>query len=62
MKGDPKYEISAAYPELQTYYGLLVGMAYSVPYSLAGLYAGSLTKTGNRKMMMIAVISILSLF
>jgi len=62
MKGDPKFEISSAYPEMNTYYGLLVGLCYSVPYALSGLYAGSLTKGGNRKIMMIAVVSALSLF
>jgi MFS family permease len=62
MKGDPKFEISSAYPELNQYYGLLVGLFYSVPYALAGLYAGSLTKTGNRKLMMIGVVAALSMF
>lgn len=62
MKGDPKFEISTAYPELNQYYGLLVGLCYSLPYSLAGLYAGSLTKTGNRKIMMVGVVALLSMF
>jgi MFS family permease len=62
MKGDPKFEIATAYPELNQYYGLLVGLCYSLPYSLAGLYAGALTKTGNRKLMMIVVVGLLSLF
>lgn len=47
---------------MNTYYGLLVGLCYSVPYALSGLYAGSLTKSGNRKLMMIGVVSLLSLF
>ena len=62
MKGDPKFEISTAYPELNQYYGLLVGLCYSLPYAVSGLYAGSLTKTGNRKLMMITVVTLLSLF
>jgi hypothetical protein len=62
MKGDPKFEISTAYPEMNSYYGLLVGLCYSVPYALSGLYAGSLTKSGNRKLMMIGVVTLLSLF
>lgn len=62
MKGDPKFEISSAYPELNQYYGLLVGLCYSLPYAISGLYAGSLTKKGNRKLMMITVVTLLSLF
>jgi hypothetical protein len=49
MKGDIKYEIASAYPQLHDTYGLLVGLAFTVPYSIAGLYAGNMTKTGNRK-------------
>ena len=62
LAGSPKYEISTAYPELDTYYGLLVGLAYTLPYSISGLYAGSLTRTYNRRAMMIGVITALSLF
>lgn len=62
MKGNPKFEISSAYPQMDTYYGLLVGLCYSVPYALSGLYAGSLTKSGNRKLMMVAVVGLLSMF
>ena len=62
MKGNPKFEISSAYPQMDTYYGLLVGLCYSVPYALSGLYAGSLTKSGNRKLMLVGVVSLLSMF
>ena len=54
------FEISSAYPELNAYYGLLVGLCYTLPYSVSGLYAGSLTKNGNRKLMMMAVIAAIS--
>ena len=47
---------------MDTYYGLLVGLCYSVPYALSGLYAGSLTKSGNRKLMLVAVVGLLSMF
>jgi MFS family permease len=46
---------------MDLYYGFLVGMAYTLPNSIAGLYAGALTKTGNRKAMMLMVITALSL-
>ena len=62
MKND-FYEIAMAYPEMHTYYGLLCGLFYTVPLSIAGLYSGQLTKTvKNRKMMLVAVIGMLSLF
>ena len=62
MLGDPKYEIASAYPLLHDYYGWLVGFAFTLPYSIAGLYAGSLAKTGNRKILMVTTITMLSLF
>ena len=62
MKGDVKFEIASAYPQLNDTYGLLVGLAFTVPYSIAGLYAGNMTKTGNRKQMMIFTILALSCF
>jgi hypothetical protein len=62
MRGDPKFEIATAYPMLHEYYGWLVGFAFTLPYSVAGLYAGSLAKTGNRKLLMVATITLLSTF
>uniref|UniRef100_A0A7S3CMT4 Major facilitator superfamily (MFS) profile domain-containing protein n=1 Tax=Strombidium rassoulzadegani TaxID=1082188 RepID=A0A7S3CMT4_9SPIT len=47
---------------MHLYYGVLVGLAYEIPQMFSGLYAGSLTKTGNRKMMLISVVAILSMF
>ena len=35
--GDPFYEILAAYPTMDQYYGTLAGLAFTVPDSLAGL-------------------------
>ena len=63
MKNNPIYEITAAYPEMHSYYGLLCGLFYTVPLSVAGLYAGSLTKTSNnRKLMLVLTIGLLSMF
>lgn len=45
---------------MHLWYGVLVGLAYTLPNSVAGLYAGTLTKTGNRKLMLIAVMVALS--
>jgi MFS family permease len=62
MAGDSVYEISKFYPQLNQYYGLLVGPAHTIPTAIFGLLAGALTKTGNRKMMLLGVLTILSSF
>lgn len=43
------YEISASYPQMHKYYGWLAGLAYTVPYSIAGLVMGSFSGGVNRK-------------
>lgn len=58
--GDPKFEISSAYPGMESCYGALVGLFFTLPYAIAGLYTGSLTRTGNRKLMMIGAIATMS--
>lgn len=51
------YEISASYPQLDKWYGVLAGLAYTLPYSISGLIMGSFTGVVNRKKMMgIAVV------
>jgi len=58
--GNPLFEISSFYPQLDNYYPLLVGLFYSIPYAFSGLYMGQLTKTGNRKWLMVSVLVMLS--
>jgi len=51
------YEISASYPQLDKWYGVLAGLAYTLPYSISGLIMGSFTGVVNRKKIMgIAVV------
>ena len=59
--GDPKFEIASAYPGLENYYGALVGLCFTMPYAISGLYTGNLTRRGNRKLMMIGVIAMMSM-
>lgn len=40
----------------------MVGPAHTIPTAIFGLLAGALTKTGNRKMMLLGVLTILSGF
>jgi len=49
MAGNPIFEISTAYPQLKYWYGLLVGLIYTVPYSFFGLIAGKISDNVNRK-------------
>lgn len=44
-----QYMIRLAYPQLQTYYGIIASLFLSVPYSIFGIFGGSLTETKNRK-------------
>ena len=42
------YEISSFFPQLESYYGVLSGLAYTVPYLLSGLFFGAITGKVNR--------------
>ena len=46
---NPFFEIATAYPQLKSYYGLLVGLVYTIPYSFFGLVAGKISDNVNRK-------------
>jgi hypothetical protein len=50
MANNPIYEISTAYPQLNQWYGLLVGLIYTLPYASFGLVAGKISDSVNRKM------------
>lgn len=55
--GNVVYEISAAYPQLKQYFGLLTGLAYTLPFASFGLVVGGLTDTANRKIALSIVIA-----
>ena len=46
------YEIGASYPQLEGSYGLLSGLAYTLPFSIFGLIFGASTNKVNRKMVL----------
>lgn len=48
IPGREFYEISTFYPQLESYYGLLSGLAYTTPYLLSGLIFGAITGKVNR--------------
>lgn len=43
------YEIGASYQQLEGSYGMLSGLAYTLPFSLCGLIFGALSNSVNRK-------------
>lgn len=44
--------LSLTYPQLQTYYGLVSSFAFSISYSTLGVYAGILSGSMNRKILL----------
>lgn len=49
---NPIYEMATNYPELQKYFGLLTGFAYSIPFAGFGLWWGKMANNVNRKWML----------
>lgn len=50
--GPEFYSIARAYPNLQNYYGLLSGPAFSLAYALSGLFWGKAADKYNRNRML----------
>ena len=46
--GLPFYEMAAFYPGLSSWYGFLSGMAFSLSFSVAGIFAGMAVGKYNR--------------
>lgn len=46
--GNPIFEISSAYPQLNGWYGLLAGLVYTIPYAGAGLVVGKMSEKFSR--------------
>ena len=61
FKGDhdqmnnPKYEILSSYPEMDKYYGVMAGLAYTLPDSIFGLMLGLMADGFNRKNLLVGV-------
>lgn len=58
LAGSAFYEISSSFPQLKTYYGMLTGLAYTVPFATFGLFVGKLTDTVSRKWALAAVLAL----
>lgn len=55
QKNNPEFEILSALPGLDNYYGVLVGMAYTLPYSVSALFVSLLPPGFNRKNLLFTV-------
>ena len=51
------FEMSTAYPELSKNFGILTGVAYTLPFALTGLFFGKATPFVNRKMVLAAAMA-----
>jgi len=49
-KDDPVTEIKTDYPDLSNYYGLLAGAAFTISFSVFGIFGGIISDHANRKM------------
>lgn len=49
MANNPKYMISAAYPQMAGSFGLISSFVFSLPYVFLGVWAGILSGRVNRK-------------
>ena len=59
--GDPKYENTAAYPQITNDFGLLIGPYYTIPNAIGGVIAGKLTDTMSKKLLLSATLILTSL-
>ena len=50
--GNPLYEITASYPQMNKYYGLLSGAGFSLSYAVAGILWGIAADKYNRKLIL----------
>ena len=59
---NPYYMMSSSFPQLHDYYGLLSGLAYNLPFSICGIFAGYLTKSKKRCLILGSVTLLVSSF
>ena len=56
--GSPTFEIGQVYPQLDQSYGILQGMAYTLPFSICGVVLGMMKSGYNRKALLSSVIMV----
>ena len=50
--GNPDFMIRVAYPLMVNYFGIIASFLFSLSYSTVGVFAGNLSKTMSRKVML----------
>ena len=58
MANNPFYEITAAYPQIHKYFGILAGFAFSISYSISGIIMGIISSKVNRKNLFLSMFTI----
>ena len=58
---NPIYEITTSFPQLNQYYGMLVGALFTIPYSICGLYSGQIIGKYDRKKFLILTVALMSM-
>ena len=48
--------MSTAYPQLNNYFGLLTGFAYTIPFAATGIFFGKIVNKVNRKFLLGALV------
>lgn len=56
---NPIYELRTAIPEMETYYGLLSGVIFLLPFSIFGLFTGRLVDVVSSRIILFGLVSIL---
>jgi MFS family permease len=55
---NPFFDIKTAFPSLLDNYGIISGLAYTLPYSVVGLFMGSLADQYNRKYILASTLAL----
>ena len=59
--GNPAFEITTNYPQMEIYYGILSGLAYTLPMSLFGLTLGYFSNFMSQKTILASAITLAGL-
>ena len=54
--GNAIFEIATEYPQLNNYFGLLTGFAYTIPFAVTGVFFGKIVNKVNRKFVLGALL------
>lgn len=50
--GNPVFELKAAFPKIEQYYGIIAELLLSIPYAFSNIFMSDLSKVWNKKWML----------